>query len=509
MTALMKQDSNATELRIAEEESAGVLPGTPVWYPLEPNSYKDFGGQLKLEARNPINAGRQRKKGTPVDLDAKGGFNTDLTPSGMQELMQGMLFADMRRKNELAVAVVDGTTNEYQPASGGAGYRAGDLLFAKGSTDSRNNGLKLVTGSPAATSVPVTDTGLVDTLADTITISRVGFQFAAGDLTVDADGGTNGLPALKSTTKDFTQLGIIPGEWVCIGDDGAAFKFATDGCNGLARVKTVTAHTLTLDKAPEGLVDEAGTGKTVRLIFGRVLRNESTADLIKRRTYQLERTLGKADSTDLVPQSQYLTKCAFDKMDMKLEQGKKIEADFSLIAGDEELRTGADGLKAGLRPVLVDEDAFNSTSHVARFSVAKIDPADASPIDLYAYMTSLTLTVDNKIKANKAIKVLGAFDTSAGQFTVSAKAEAYFANITPLVAARQNADVTMDITLRLAGKGWTIDVPLLGVGDVQADAKQDDPIMLPLSIDAGTAARYGLDYTLLIVFWDYLPGTAK
>ena len=93
-------DSNVTGLRYSEETSLGVANGSAVWYPLEPNEYADFGGEVVTVARNPINAGRQNKKGVVVDLNASGGFNTDLTSTNVQDIMQGFLWADFRRKGE-------------------------------------------------------------------------------------------------------------------------------------------------------------------------------------------------------------------------------------------------------------------------------------------------------------------------------------------------------------------------------------------------------------------------
>ena len=87
-----KIDSNVTGLRYAEEASLRNLPSAPVWNPLEPNTYADFGGETTKTARNPISSDRQRKKGVPTDQDASGGFNTDLTQENLTDIFQGILF---------------------------------------------------------------------------------------------------------------------------------------------------------------------------------------------------------------------------------------------------------------------------------------------------------------------------------------------------------------------------------------------------------------------------------
>ena len=106
MALVNRIPSNCTDLWIGEEARIGKgivstteCPNDKKIYQMEPNSYDDsFGGNLTTISRNPITASRERKKGTPVNIEAQGGFNSDLTHKNMQELLQGFMFADTRHK---------------------------------------------------------------------------------------------------------------------------------------------------------------------------------------------------------------------------------------------------------------------------------------------------------------------------------------------------------------------------------------------------------------------------
>lgn len=623
MVAVKKIDSNVTGLRYAEEDSIGVLPGSPVWYPLEPNSYKDFGGQIARVARNPINDGRQLKKGVTTDLDASGGFLMDVTYENLQDILQGFFFADLRTKAELSVATVDGSGNDYEPASGGTGYQAGDLLFAKGFANAANNGLKLVTGSPVAASVAVTDTGLVAETGASGIISKVGHQFAAGEveILVDPDGShlmSNGVVAtavitpsdnpadgetvtigstvytfetgaidapykvdvgadvqatlvnlrkainangvagtdygagtvahpnvtatsdsttLTITAKSvgawansiattdtvdggwagatmsngvgsvgFTKLGLIPGEWVFVGGDGGDEDFSTPANNGFARVKTITDTKITFDKTQRTMVTEAEGTLTVRLFFGRVLKNEQ-GDLIKRRTYQLERTLGAPDDSSTDKQGEYLVGSVPSQIMFDIKQADKITCDISFVAIDHE-QVDAGNLKDGERPSLAQSPAYNTSSDFSRLKLSLAGDADIEP--LFAFLQEASITINNNVSPNKAVGVLGAFDVSVGNFVVTGSVTGYFSDVQAVRAVRDNSDVTFDFHLASKNRGISLDIPLISLGDGRANVEQDQAIKIPLTLEAADGAYLDAnqDHTLLMVFWDYLPTAA-
>lgn len=505
MATAQKISSNITGLRFAEEASIGVLPVSPAptWYPLEPNSYDGFGGELTRVARNPINPSRQRKKGNVVDLDADAGFESDLTQENMQRLLQGFFFADFRTKAEKNVAVISGSPLAYQ-VTAGTDFKVGDLLFAKGFNATANNGLKSVTASASGS---VTVAGLVAGTGQTGIISRVGVQFASADAEIDASGP---LPALQTTTKNLTELGVIPGEFVYIGGDSAATQFATAANNGWARVKSVTANEIIFDKTAGTMVTDAGTGKTIRIFVGRVLKNE-TGVLIKRRTYNLERTLGASDTAQPTQiQSEYVEGAVPGEWELTLNTADKATVSLSFTGTNHATRTGVTGVKAGSRPSIVEADMFNTSSDIKRIKMAVVSATNSAPTPLFGFITELSLTLNNNLEANKALGILGSFDVTEGTFQIDASLTAYFSDIAALTAVRNNADVTLDAHLVANNAGISIDIPMIGLGDGRPEVEQDQAIMIPLSSEAGTGAKYdaNMDHTLLMVFYDYLPDVA-
>lgn len=500
-----KIDSNITGLRYAEEETLKVLPVTPVWRVLEPNSYSDFGGQITTVARNPINPSRQRKKGVTTDLDASGGFNQDFVLSLMR-LLQGFFFADIRQKptnlpmngTQILCTSVAASTDKYLFGADPGAFAVNNLFKASGFTETANNGLKLCSATDAD------DVTVAAGLADEASppagakLEVVGHQFAAGDVSIALNG--NYVRLVSASINPSTLFSLVPGEWVWLGGDGAGTKFANNV--GAARVNAVTATYIEFDKTSWEGATEAGGTLTVQIFFGNVLKNESDPTLIKRRTYQVERTLGR-DANGVM--SEYLVGAVPNEVTINMPQADKITIDVTFVALDNEQRNGTTGVKSGTRPALSKEDAFNTSSDFTRIKMALVDPTDSSPLPLFAYSTEMSVSVNNNVTPNKALGVLGGFDTSAGTFEVSGNNTAYFATVEAVAAVRNNGDVTIDALLAKGNEGFVFDMPLISLGDGRLNVTQDEAITLPLETNAAEGKQ---GHTLLVQHFPYLPDIA-
>lgn len=653
---LTKIDSNVTGLRFCEEVTIGVLPvaASQIWYPLEPNSYANWGGQTKLTQRSPITDTRQKRKGVLTDLDAAGSINMDMTLTNYQRVMQGFMFASFREKfdtdsyvgvNTAAFAVATTSTFKLEYGDQLSTVHQHNLILTTGFTNAQNNGLFHVssvsnvaaTGSvndtagapddgdaftiggteyifktaltPAAhevliggsavnaiahlvqavtydggagthagtnyvgtapnanvtaavdvtttiaditalrtghagntlglaatvnvstnlavsgalltggtADIVVTETTLVNEASPPVAarIEVVGVEFASGDAEIVNSG--SAYPALTTSTFDLTTLGLIPGEFAYIGGDTAASAFATDTDNGFVRVRAVATHTLTLDKTTGEMVTDVGTAKTIQLFFGRVVKNEANHDgpnssiPIKRRTYQFERTLGSPDiDNPTFVQAEYLKGSVPNTFKMTLKTADKVASDMDFVALNTDLRTTDEGPKSqdegAVAPPLSPEEAFNTTSHIARMRLAALSSTDADPQALVGFISDFDFTIDNMLKANKALGVLGAFEVTAGHFQVSGTLKAYFATVEAQTEVKENGDITLDIAFVEANKGIVIDMPLIALSDGRPDVVSDEPIMLPLNLELAPDPLF--NHELLWVFFDYLPSAAQ
>lgn len=497
-------DSNATGLAFVEEASLKTLPGSVVWQALEPNSYPDFGASYTLIARTPITNTRQKTKGVVTDLDVKAGFNIDLTKRNLQSLLQGFFWATMIEKadtepiNGTQIELTAITTTQFQAAAGLTIFHVGDLGFAENTGVAANDGVFPIT---VVASGALTTTKTLVAVASPPANAKVqtcGFIFTASDATLAVSGP---LVTLGTTTKDLTQLGLTRGDWVWIGGDATLTKFATGG-SGFARVFSVAAHALVFDLTNFAAANDTATDQTIEIFFGKYLRNAKTATEVVRRSYTLERQLG---NDGIAIQAEYALGCIPDQATFNFKEAAKLDLDLSFVGMDVLNKDGTAGILAGTRVDPLGEDAFNTSLDQVMQRLYVVDPTNFNPTALYGYASDAKLVINNGVKPNKALGVLGAFEASASYFDVSGTLTAYFTTVDSVASIRASGNVGWVIGMAKQNYGFIFDIPLLALGGGLNKVEQDKPVMVDLTQSAAKAPG---GYTAAMVFFPYLPNQA-
>lgn len=519
-----KIDSNITGLSYAEESCYGVLPDAVadsgaeddgVWYPLDPNGYQDFGAEVQMVERAPINASRQRRKGEVTDVDASGGYSQDLTQTTLTRLMQGFFFADAHERvsnapindaaaDTIAVVDIEATGSIINVDTGdGAEFAVGMILKLSGFVNSANN--QTVTITSITTDELTTDgTSMVDETwsAGNGILEVVGFEYPASDVGIVLSSNTLTL----TSSAGFGDMDYQVGEWIFIGGDDATEKFTLGGSGenapGYARIEAVTSTVLTLKEPTFTALTDVGSLKTIRIYAGKFLRNESTTSLIKTRSYQLERTLGSDDNG---VQSEVLVGSIANEFTLNVPSSDKVTCDFSFVAKDNQFRTGTDGVKPGDRTnTLPLEDGYNTSSEVYQQRLF-IHGNEPTPSSLFAYVSEASLSINNNAVGNKAIATLGNFSVTVGDFVVTGNLDCYFTTVEAVNAVRNNSDVGYNLVMAKGNAGLVYDIPLLSLSGGRISVEKDAPVKVPLGKQAAECDK---GYTLSATYFNYLPDAA-
>ena len=492
----VKIDSNSVGFNYTEEKCLGEKPeSTATWQALEPNSLS-LNSELTTVQRMPFSQGRQNKKGTPTGLSVSGNFEMDFTQNNWTDLLQGILYADKRAKANGAVTAV--TTTGFTLAEGGTKFRENDMILATGFTNITLN--KVHTVGAGSTDTEVKVAGLT-VATDKGNIQVVGHRFAAGDLKFNAN---SNIYKITSTAKNLTELGLIQGEWIFVGGDNANNRFANVK-PFYGRVSRVTANEISFTDGTfdAGLSSDNGAGKEIEIYVGTVIKNENTLDLIKRRSYTFERTLGKDLSTNQ-GQSDYAHGCVLGEFELNVGQEEMLKATCNFTGTEHTFHKGDALSKDKLTPSL-GESGINTSNDIRalKLSIRPVHESTSNP--LFAYLTELSLKVNNNLSENKALGVFGAIDISAGNIEISGSVKAYFDKIEAVEAVRNNADVGLSLIFARANAGFMFDVPLIGLGGGQIEVEKDQPITISLEAN-GAENEFG--YTIMYVNFAQLPTVA-
>lgn len=508
MVAPNSIDGNVSGLSIAEEVlgTPKILPGTPDWYAYEPNSFSNTGAVISQVARSPISENRQNLLGTTTGIEVAAGFNIDVTQNNMNRLFQGFFMADALE--HYSIHPLNGTANPATSVGAGTGVynvtttlasliRIGDLVKTSKFTNSVNNTLAKVT-NVVTTALTTDNSSSVSepTPPATSNIQVVGFEFDSGDLVATV---VSNKLVLTSSAKDMTELGLRIGEFIFIGGDAVGTRFAAG--YGYARVKLVTTTQITLDKAIGLTVADAGVGKTIRIFFGTFYRNAILPADIKKRSYQLEQQLGNDGSG---VQSRLLTGGFANEFNLKVPAKAKLEADLSFVCMNQEERGGATGIKSGNRIPVLGEEAYNTSSDLYQIAMNVID-GTLTPAAEFAFVSEFNLKMNNGVKPENAVGVIGAFDISLDNFVVSGSVTAYFSTLAAITAIRANTDVTLHAILAKHNGGLIYDIPALRLGGGNLNIQKNAKITVPLEQNAGMCEE---GYTLGLCNMHYLPNIA-
>lgn len=493
--------TNNFSLAYAIEQSLGVLPGSPSWKLLEPNAISTFGATITTVARSPISKSRQRRKGTVVDLDSAAEFDVDLTMEHFLDFIEGFCFSSfVGGEHTVPTAVTGGATDEYTIPAISSALAQNTLVYARGFTNSANNGLKLVDSGATTTTIPVT-TDLTDEAAipatQNVSVDVCGYRTAAGDLDVDV---TAGVVTLTTTTLDLTTLGLTAGQGIWVGGDAAINQFSNSENSGFARVVSVTTNAMVIDKTGQTWVTEANTTQEVDIYFGRFVRNVSVDDSdYLEQSIQIEgayQDLGGTGTDEYeYAKGNYCNQISFD---LPLTDKAGLTAAFIGTDTDVPSTTRATNADSPLQPV--QTAAFNTSADIARLRITETDETG-----LTTDFKSLSVTINNNVGPEKVLGQLGAKFMNAGNFEIDIEAQLLFTDSDVVTAIRNNTTVTMDFSLRNDDGAILVDIPsmTLGGGDKEFTANESIKINT-------TAMSFGdatLGTSLGVSVFPYVPAS--
>jgi hypothetical protein len=489
--------TNNFGIQYSVEASLGVLEGSPVWKQLEPNTIGTFGSTITTVARSPISKERQRRKGTVTDLDSAVEFDADLTLEHFIDFIEGFCFSTFNGGDvNVPTAVTGGATDEYTIPTATA-LAQGTLVFARGFTNADNNGLKVVDAGATTTAIPVT-TDLTDEAAipatQNVSVEVCGVRTAAGDLDIDADGN------ITSSVLDFTSLPIEAGQAIWIGGDAAINQFSTAANAGFARIVTVAANLLTIDKTGQTFVTEANTTQEVDLYFGRFLKNVAVDDGdYQEKSFQFEGAYQNLDnpSGDLYEYSKgnYCNTVGFD-----LPLTDKATISLAFIGTDTDTPTDTRATNASSPVVPVQTGAFNTSADIARLRVQDVDEAG-----LTTDFKSLTLNINNNVSPEKVLGQLGAKFLNTGNFEIDLEMQLLFTNADVVTRVRNNTRVSMDFSIRNDDGAVLVDIPSMTLGGGDREFPVNESILINSTGQAYGDTTFG--NSIGVSLFPYVPSS--
>lgn len=406
-----------------------------------------------------------------------------------------------------AVADGGGAEDSYTVASLGA-IPNNVLIYARGFTNSANNGLKITTGTSTGTAIKVaTGTLVAETPPANATVDVVGVQGAAGDLELSASG------HLTSTSLDFTTLGLVVGMWLylptaaqatAMGD--ALYAFSVAAYAGRARITAISANQLTLERHTWTL----GSGTTESTSTVRVFLSSRFY-----RNYPIDDTTNYAEKTvsmeleDIKPgvgadsRYTYVKGCGANTLQLGAPINSKITATLGFV-----------GMTATV-PVAVASRQSGASTAYAPLAEALVDTQNDlrevrltdSGGSLIADVTDWTLNITNNIKPRNSQGTFGASGLNYGKFNYAVNMTAYYQDSDIFNAADENrTGLAWDVFVGNHQYGFVVDLPNVALRNPDNAYAGNEPVMTSCDIVAFRSLVDGIAGSLSV--FGYLPERA-
>jgi hypothetical protein len=495
--------TNGMTLSRAREASLGVLPVSPVWHELEPNTLNSYGATIGKTARSPISRARARRKGAVTDLDSAVEVEADLTLHQLRLVAEEFLFVKAVGGDSFIASAATGVAYTVPAMSAAQAGRfvygaatAKTLVYARGFANAANNGLKPVGAAPAPGATAITVAGNVAEAAPAgvlVEVSVAGVRGAVGDLQIDVDGN------LISTVLALNALGITRGQVIHIGGIDALNQFADPDNFGFARVEQVALHKLTLAKRDQPFVADNGAGVAIDILFGQFVRNVP----VDHADFQQPSTQFELASPNLMPGGatgfEYAIGNWADALSVAIPLTGKATLTTGYVGQNTTKPTAVRATNANAALIGRETGAFGTSSDIARLRVQDVDEEG-----LTTDFKSATFTLTNNVAGEKVLGHLGPKYLNAGDIECDVQTQMLFTNPDVIERIRCNKTVGFDWVLRNGDGGVAFDLP---TGTLDGGGR-DFPTNQSVLINTTFAAHQEddkLGFTCGISFFPVLP----
>ncbi|HEX7788437.1 MAG TPA: phage tail tube protein [Methylomirabilota bacterium] len=460
---------------ISAEFSRESAPGVPttLWRMVEPDNITRFGGEITTTPRNPISNSRQRRKGTTTDKTAGVTYDGDLTMEVIENYGDLFFFANFVGpvKVDSVTGSLAATSTAFTHSAIAAALPANTLVYSRGFAIASNNGFKVVAAASTTTTTNITGglTAETPTVAQNAQFEVCGVRGATGDLQIDANGD------LISTVLDFTTLGLTVGQVIHVGGLVAANQFATAADFGFARIVSIAANLIQLDKKATTFVLDNGAGKDIDLLFGRFLRNVSVdhADYLDQTLHWelAEPNLGNPGDEYL-----YVTANSAGQWTWTLEPASKATTTLE-FEGQDAVDPTASRLSGASTPIVpVRTEALNTATDIARLRITEVDETGVTTC-----FTSLTARFNNNVGRELCLGTLGSAFVNVGNFDVDIEAQLVFTDSAVISAINQNRTMSMDWAVRNGDGGAFVDLPSVTLGGGNQDFPRNESVKINIT----------------------------